>query len=114
MTDEQKGVCFANRLILILTVLLFLGIFFMESCNAQVLYATEYKWEKDVVKVFETKNKWQADKIVYYTDRKSEAKNNIVYWSSNKWEADRRIYFVTSRYRADEVWYITKYKWQVR
>ena len=114
MTEEEKSAQNANMFLIILTAIMVFFIIFAESCNAQVLYATEYKWEKDVVKVFETENKWQADKIVYYTDRKSEAKNNIVYWSSNKWEADRRIYFVTSRYRADEVWYITKYKWQVR
>lgn len=114
MTEDERGTYYANMLLKILTAVLVGAVIFAESCNAQVLYATEYKWEKDVVKVFETKNKWQADKIIYYTDRKSEAKNNIVYWSSNKWEADRRIYFVTSRYRADEVWYITKYKWQVK
>ncbi len=114
MTEEERGLHYANRLLIILTVIMTFSIIFAESCNAQVLYATEYKWEKDAVKVFETKNKWQADKIVYYTDRKSEAKNNIVYWSSNKWEADKRIYFTRNKYYADEVWYITEYKWQVK
>ena len=52
MTEEERGAQYANRLLIILTALMVFFVIFAESCNAQVLYATEYKWEKDAVKVF--------------------------------------------------------------
>jgi len=79
------------------------------KCHGQVYNITEYEYNADL-KVKIVDHKWDADRIVCIVE-KFEV-NHKKSWISlaGQWYEGKTLYFTEMHWKADEKWYITRYK----
>lgn len=80
------------------------------------IYATEDKYESDVIKAFLTNDKYDADLWFYKVDDKYNADNKDELWffTDDKYDATAIVCWVNDRYDADLIVYRTNDKYDVK